>query len=67
MIDTVKPKLTLDSKTTFKPKEAFELIGIGLTKGYEYLQSGRLRSVKNGRNYIVPKSAIEDFLNTRAI
>ena len=61
-----KQKLTLDSKTTFKPKEAFELMGVGLTKGYEHLQSGRLRSVKNGRNYLIPKSAIEDFLNDKA-
>ena len=54
---------TLENKLSFKPKEAFELCGLGTTKGYEALRTKQLRSIKNGRNYIIPRAAILEFLN----
>ena len=56
-------KITLESKLAFKPKEAFALCGLGTTKGYEALQTKQLRSVRNGRSYIIPRSAILEFLD----
>ena len=60
---TSNEKLTLETKLAFKPKEAFELCGLGTTKGYEALQTKQLRSIRNGRNYIIPRSAILEFLD----
>ena len=44
------------------PEEARMVLGIGRNKMYSYLNEGRIRSIKNGKRYIIPKEAIVDFL-----
>lgn len=44
--------------------QAAELLGVGRTRVYAELASGRLRSVTAGRRRLVPSSAIRDFVGT---
>jgi excisionase family DNA binding protein len=45
--------------------EAFEFLRLGKSAGYEALRTGRLKSVKSGAKYLVPKAAVLKFLETR--
>jgi excisionase family DNA binding protein len=54
---------TTDDRLALTPDEAAQAIGIGRTKIYELLASGRLRSVRVGTRYVVPVGAIEEFLD----
>lgn len=42
--------------------EAFRLLKVGRTKGYELLRSGDLPVVRVGRRLLVPRSALEDWV-----
>jgi len=41
---------------------ACDRLGIGRSKLYELMESGEIRSVKIGRNRLVPESAIVEFI-----
>lgn len=43
--------------------EAADALGVGRTRLYAELQSGRLRSVKAGRRRLVPASAVGEFID----
>lgn len=44
------------------PEEVAEVIGVGLTKVYELIGSGAIRSVKIGNCRRVPRVAVEEFV-----
>ena len=50
-------------KMVYSPKEAG--IALGLSKGTlsELLRSGKLPSVRAGKRYLIPRSALEEFIN----
>lgn len=50
-------------KLTHKVEEVGPLLGLGRNSIYELIRSGTLRSIRVGRKILVPKSAIEEFLN----
>lgn len=47
------------------PKAAFEMIGVGVTKGYELLGAGELESFTIGRARRVTTASIDAFLERR--
>ncbi len=44
--------------------EVCEWTGLGRTRLYEEMNSGRLRSVKIGRRRLIPEQALADWLDT---
>jgi excisionase family DNA binding protein len=50
------------AKVLLTPEEVAEAVGIGHTKVYELMVSGRLRSVKIGRLRRVVVSALDEFI-----
>lgn len=49
-------------KKIYTPREAWELLGIGRTRFYQLLKGGKLRYFKNGNRYLIPESAIANFI-----
>lgn len=56
----------IDPETTkvLKVEELAVILAIGRNSAYELVRSGKIRSVKVGRTYRIPKSAVEEYLNT---
>jgi excisionase family DNA binding protein len=50
------------SRVLYRIPEAMMLLGISRTVIYEQLRSGRLRSVKQGRTRLIPRTAIADYV-----
>jgi len=46
-----------------KVEELARILSIGRNSAYELVRSGKVRSVKVGRTYRIPYSAVEDYLN----
>ena len=44
------------------PRESWQLLGIGRTKFYQLLAEGKIRCFKNGRRFLIPESAIAEFI-----
>jgi excisionase family DNA binding protein len=51
-----------DDRLLLRPAEAAERLGIGRTKVYELMRSGRLRSVKIGAARRVSATALAEFV-----
>lgn len=47
------------------PKVGFDLLGVGVTKGYELINSGELEAFKIGRATRITTSSIEAFVARR--
>ena len=50
-------------RLSFGPVGASNVAGIGLTKLYEEIKSGRLKAKKFGKRTLVTAAALEDWLN----
>ncbi len=48
-----------------KPEEAFKMLGIGRSLGYNLINSGQLPSVRLGRRLLVPISGLERLLENQ--
>ena len=48
----------------YKPEEARQLMNIGRSQFYELLRQGRIRSIRNGRRYLIPESSILEFISS---
>ena len=46
----------------YTPKQAWEMLGIGRTNFYRFLKEGKIRFFKNGRRFLIPESAIAEFI-----
>ena len=46
----------------FTPEEARAKLGIGRTRFYEMLRDGRIKSIRNGRIYLVPESSLAEYI-----
>ena len=51
----------MDTKI-YTPKQAWEKLGIGRTRFYQLLKEGKIRYFKNGRRFLIPESAITEFI-----
>jgi excisionase family DNA binding protein len=49
-------------KETYTVKELVDKLGIGLNKAYELVNSGKIPSIKVGKKYLIPKMALENWL-----
>lgn len=55
-----------DLPVTLRVEELMPILGIGRNTAYELVRSGRLRSIRVGRQIRIPKAEVLRFLNTRA-
>jgi excisionase family DNA binding protein len=44
-----------------RPKDAFRVIGVKTTKGYELINAGELQTVKLGRATLIPVESVRAF------
>ena len=51
-------------KIAFKPKEVAEMLGLCRPVVMELIHTGEIRSKKIDRNYLIPKDAVEEWLNS---
>lgn len=52
-----------ENSTVFKVEDIAKMLSISRNTAYELVRSGKIRSVKIGRIYRIPRSAVEDYLN----
>lgn len=55
-----------DLPVTLRVEELMPILGIGRNIAYELVRSGRLRSIRVGRQIRIPKAEVLRFLNTHA-
>ena len=55
-----------DLPVTLRVEELMPILGIGRNTAYELVRSGRLRSIRVGRQIRIPKAEVLRFLNTNA-
>ena len=55
-----------DLPVTLRVEELMPILGIGRNTAYELVRSGRLRSIRVGRQTRIPKAEVLRFLNTHA-
>ena len=55
-----------DLPVTLRVEELMKLLDIGRNTAYELVRSGRLRSIRVGRQIRIPKAEVLRFLNTHA-
>lgn len=53
--DSVKQVVTVE--------DLIHILGIGRNTAYQLVRSGKIRSVKVGRTYRIPKAAVDEYLN----
>ena len=54
-----------DLPVTLRVEELMPILGIGRNIAYELARSGRLRSIRVGRQVRIPKNALIEFLEGR--
>jgi len=45
-----------------QPKDAFAMLGVGVTKGYELINAGELEAFKIGRSTRITTASIRNFV-----
>ena len=56
-----------ESVLIYKPEKLMPLLRVSRNTIYELLRSGKIRSVKVGKRYLIPQSAVYEFLNIHTI
>ena len=51
-------------KMVYSPKEAGQALGLSKGTLAELLRSGKLPSVRAGKRYLIPRTALEEFINS---
>lgn len=57
--------MTTLEQTVYKPADLIPILQLGKNTIGELLRSGKLRSIRVGRTYRIPREAVQDFLNGR--
>lgn len=52
-----------ETTKVLKVEELAVILSIGRNSAYELVRSGKIRSVKVGRTYRIPKAAVDEYLN----
>ena len=53
-----------NQRLTLTVPEVAEIVGVSRAHAYELIRLGRIPSIRLGRRLIVPRKALEDFLDT---
>jgi excisionase family DNA binding protein len=53
-----------EKRATLTPRESTEITGFGLTHTYELLRNGTMPSIKVGKQFYIPHSALLEWLRT---
>jgi excisionase family DNA binding protein len=59
---TLPPIPAVDDKALYRVPEAARRLSLSRSRVYELINSGRLRSVREGRTRLVPASAIAEYV-----
>lgn len=54
-------------KLVYSTKEVSELLCIGMNKVYDLIHENKIPYVKVGKKFIIPKKALETWLNSSSI
>lgn len=54
----------MTNQLSYTIEEAVKLTGLGKTRLYQELNSGRLRAVKAGKRTLIPHAAIQEWLGS---
>ncbi len=46
----------------YTPEEARKLLRIGRSRFYELLRQGQIKSVRNGRRYLIPEACLNEYI-----
>ncbi len=52
-----------DKTDVLKPRDVEELLGLSKTTVGELIRSGKIRSQKAGRKYLISRKAVQDFVD----
>ena len=52
--------------TLITPEEAAELLGCGMNTIYKILKSGKLKAMRIGRIWKIPRRAVQEYILTEA-
>jgi excisionase family DNA binding protein len=52
-----------DACLTLRPKETTAITGFGVAATYELLESGAMPSIRVGKNYLIPRAALIEWIN----
>ena len=68
MASTIKPRANRyaekTDRLTLTPRETIKLTGFGLNHTYELLKRGEMPSIRVGKRFFVPKTALLRWLET---
>ena len=68
MSSTIKPQANKHAerkeKLTLTPREAARITGLGVSYTYQLLRSGEMPSIKAGKRFFIPKSALLRWLES---
>ena len=56
-------RMNHENTTVIRVDKLAKILSIGRNTAYELVRSGKIRSVKRGRTYSIPLTAVEDYLN----
>lgn len=56
-------RMNHENTTVIRVDELAKILSIGRNTAYELVRSSKIRSVKIGRTYRIPLTAVEDYLN----
>ena len=59
-------KAVLGEKLTVTPKQSMKISGLSQRKTYAFIKSGILPAIWNGKGYLVPLAALQEFLIKQA-
>lgn len=57
----------MQEKLIYTAEETAKMLGIGMNKIYELLASGVIPAKRLGRKYLIPKLALEKWLNDNTL
>lgn len=49
-------------KIIYTPKEASDMLNIGMNKTYELLNSKKIKAIREGRRFLIPLESINQYL-----
>lgn len=54
----------MSTPIVYTPDEARRILKIGRSRFYELLRQGAIKSVKNGRRFLIPRECLMDYLKS---